>query len=111
MPHLTLEHHESAFTSAQSDSLLEKLQKCLGVLPTIKPENLKMRSVRFQSGWAGLEKKPYLNATFKLLPGRDDELKQTIAAAIKSEIHDFMLSEKSAEASITVEIVDLEIYL
>lgn len=106
MPHIILEH--SSPESAVYDEMLRGLHDCLSIQETIDPTRIKSR--RYQSTGhivGNTHLVHFAHCTVKLMPGRGDGLKKTIAEQMKRVMQDSLAEAAQNETALTLEITEL----
>ena len=104
MPHITVEYTETL--SEDIPKLLTELHNNLAQQETINVHGIKTRAIPVQYVIVGDGQEPdkMIHIALKLLPGRSDDLKKTMAQGLfdtaKAKTHDDRIS-------ITVEVIDL----
>jgi 5-carboxymethyl-2-hydroxymuconate isomerase len=106
MPHIIVEYTES-LTSVDVPELLFELHDDLAQKDTINIHAIKTRAipVKYTIVGDGDEPDKFIHITLKLLPGRDDDLKKTMAQSLHDTARKHCVKDKNI--SLSVEVVDL----
>ncbi len=106
MPHIIVEYTETLGSSENIPKLLSALHQTLAEQETVNVHAVKTRAIPVQYVIVGDGKEPdkMIHITLKLLPGRDDVLKKTMAQGL------FDIAQKVTHddrISISVEVTEL----
>jgi len=101
MPHIIVEHTNDI---GDVQGLLESLHDTLAAQDTAKLEAIKTRSIPLDNYVVGdRSKSSMVHVTLKLMPGRSDELKNTMTTALESAVKQAVTDQ----TSVTVEAMEL----
>lgn len=104
MPHIIVEY--SDHLRANVPQLLHTLHFRLAEIETIKLEAIKTRAIPVQASITGdgTGSNDMIHITLKLLPGRDNALKKTMAQALWQATRDHVADER---ISVSAEVMEL----
>ncbi len=104
MPHIIVEYSDTL--SMDISELTKELHNTLGDLPTVDINTVRTRAMPVQHTITGAEgyAKTLIHITLKLLPGRDDALRKTMAQALFEAAYQ---NRPDDNTTITVETVEL----
>ncbi len=110
MPQLTLEYSSNIADEINYESLFDELHKTLSEVGEIKLENFKSRAIEQKIFYVG-DGNPgngFVHVEFKLLEGRENELKNKLGQTILETLRKYLsASINKINIQITVELIDI----
>lgn len=106
MPHIIVEYTETLASSEDVPKLLSELHYNLAMQDTVDVHAIKTRGIPVKYVVVGDGKEPdkMVHITLKILPGRSDDLKQTMALGLFSTARKILHDDR---ISLTVEVMEL----
>ena len=103
MPHFVIEHSDCMIVQSRIDELMHRVLKCGAGCGFIEREDIKVRLLPCQKVLFGDGRVSFIHVTVRLLAGRADKQKESLAIELRST-----LAEGFPETqSISIDIVDM----
>lgn len=104
MPHITIEYSAGIEATHDLSALCDAIYETLAAQPAIPdPSSLKIRAIPCAFWRLGTDLQTFAHVTFLLLPGRSDETKSALAAAVLDTLN----AHLPTIASLSIETLDL----
>jgi len=104
MPHLIVEVAQDAATPAQIPPLVDAVHAAAQASGLFEASHIKTRAIPVASYRTGMDDRPYIHAQLRIKPGRNDDQKKTLSAAVLAAIR----GQALAAGVITVEVVEMD---
>ena len=104
MPHIVVEYSDTL--QIDVSKLTSALHETMVDMPTVNAETIRTRAMPVQNAVIGLKDKAdtMIHITLKLLPGRDDALRKTMAQALFEVAYRMRPDEKTIVTAETTEL-------
>ena len=108
MPHIIVEYSDSLIVDFKIEALLHDLHENLAGQPTIDKARIKTRAIPLQHCIVGDDDalNEMIHIAVKLMPGRDDALRKTIAESLQKIAYRHV--QRHPDCKITAEVMELD---